>query len=119
MREYITRALLRVGDARADTIAAQPAGVADLPARLAVERRLVEHDLPAFAGFELGDLLAVAHQRRDHTFGTLGVVAEEFRRPKLLAQRKPDRLGRGFARAGPRGARLGLLALHRGVERVG
>ena len=87
------------------------------PPRLAVERRLVEHDGAGLAGFELGDLLAVLHQRGDDAFGALGLVAEEFGGADFLAQRKPYRLLRGLARARPGGARLGALALH-GVVRT-
>src|SRR5207237_4826757 len=119
VHEHVTRTLLRVRDARADAIGRHRAGVADLTAGLAVERRLVEHHLTALAGLQPGDLVAVAHERSDDALGPFGVVAKEFSGPKFLAQRKPDRLGRSLAGAGPRGARLRLLLFHRGVERVG
>ena len=117
MHEQIAGLLLRVGDAEAHAVAAQHAGVADLAAGLRVERRLVQHDRAALARLQAVDLLAVLHQRRDHAFGGLGLVAEEFGRAELFAQREPDGLGRGIARAGPRRARLRALAVHRVGER--
>jgi hypothetical protein len=50
VHEHVARPLLRVGDARA-TPSAVIAGIADLSAGLAVERRLVEHDLPLSPAF--------------------------------------------------------------------
>ncbi len=89
------------------------AGVADLAAGLRVERRLVQHDRAGLAGLEARGFLAVLHQRGDHAFGALGLVAQKFGGPELLAQREPDRLGSRLARTLPGLARLGLLALHR------
>ena len=49
MHEDVAGMLLRVGDAKAHAVAAHEAGIADLAAGFAVERRLVEHDRAAFA----------------------------------------------------------------------
>ena len=56
------------------------------------------------ARFQLGNLLAIAHQCGNDAFGGLGFVTEEFRRTELLAKREPDRGGRGLAGAEARGA---------------
>ncbi len=65
---------------------------------------------------ERADLRAVAHQRGDDALGGLGVVAEELGRADALAQREPDGLGRRLAGTRPGLARLGALALHRGLK---
>ena len=109
---------LRVGDDDLDAVAAHDAGVAELAARFAVERRLVEDDGHLVAGARCRDLGTVAHHRHDRALGPLGVVAKELRRADALADREPDRLGRGFTGTGPALARLGLLPLHGGVEGV-
>jgi hypothetical protein len=54
-------ALFCVSVTRARRRRASYAGVADLSAGLAIERRLVQHHAAALAGLQLGDLLAVAH----------------------------------------------------------
>src|SRR4029450_444223 len=58
-------------------------------------------------------------QRGDDALGGFGLVAQELARAGFFAQAEPHRLGGGVARAGPGGARLLALALHRGVERIG
>src|SRR5262249_12294406 len=83
----------------------------------AVERRLVQHHLPALAGLELVDFLAVAQERRDDALGALGVVAEEFGRAELFARREPDRFGRRLPRASPGAAPLLTLPAHRIAKR--
>ena len=55
-------------------------------------------------------------QRSHHALGGLGLVAQKLGRAELLAQREPDRLGRGLAGARPGLARLGALALHGRIE---
>src|SRR6516165_5287474 len=101
MHEHVAGILLRVGDAETHALAGHDPDVADLPAGLAVERRLVEHDGAALAFIQLGDFRAVLDQRLDHAFRALGLVAEELGRADLLAQRKPHHLGRRVARARP------------------
>src|SRR6185437_6029030 len=98
-------------------VAAHLAGIANLAAAFAIERRLVHHHRAAFALFQLADALAVLDQRGDDALGAFGLVAEEFGDADLLAQAEPDGFGRRFARARPRGARLLALAFHRVVER--
>ncbi len=78
MHEKIAGLLLHVGDAELDALARQHTGIADLAAGLRVKRRLVQHDRAALAGLQAIGVLAVLHQRGDHAFGALGVVAEEF-----------------------------------------
>ena len=91
MHEEIAGLLLRIGDAEFDALAGHHAGVADLAAGLRIERRLVQHDRAGLAGLEAVGFLAVLDQRRDHAFGALGLIAQEFGGAELLAQRKPDR----------------------------
>src|SRR5215218_3531147 len=101
MHEEITGLLLRIGHAHLDARADQQTDIADLAAGLAVERRLVQYDRTTLAGLEAIDLDTVLDQRRDHAFRALGLVTEEFGGTELLAQRKPDVLGRSFAGARP------------------
>jgi hypothetical protein len=72
MHEQVACLLLRLGDAERDPLAAHHAGIADLAAGLAVERRLVQDHSAGLALLEGLDLLAVLDQRRDHAFGALG-----------------------------------------------
>src|SRR5262249_28723947 len=116
VHEEIAGLLLRIGDPEAQAVRGHRTGIADLPAGFAVKRRLVEDDGAALAGFERSGLLAVLDQRSDHALRFFGLVTEEFGRADLLAQRKPERLGRSLARSGPRGAGLLALALHRRIE---
>ena len=53
VHEEVAELLLRVGDAHAHAARRHGAGVADLAAGFAVERRLVEDDEAALAGREL------------------------------------------------------------------
>jgi hypothetical protein len=99
--EQIAGFFLGIGHDKPDALAPHLAGVADLPAALGVEGRLVHHHRPAFAFLQLGNFLAILDQRGNHTLGSFGFVAEEFRRSDLLAQRKPHALLRRVARAGP------------------
>ena len=101
MHEEIAGLLLRIGDAEFDAVADHHAGVADLPAGLRIKRRLVQNDRAALAGLEAVGFLAVLHQRRDHAFSGLGLVAQKFGGAEFLAQRKPDALGRGIAASRP------------------
>ena len=116
MDEQVAGLLLGVGDAEAHAVGRHDAGIADLAAGFAVERRLVEHDGAGLALGQSGDLLAVAHQRGDDAFRGLGLVAQELGGADLLAQREPHGFGRGLAGAGPRRPRHLALALHRRVE---
>ena len=99
-------------------LALHHAGIADLTAGFAVERRLVEDHEAVLAGLELRDLLAVLQQRQHDALGGLGVVAEELGRADALLDAEPDGLRRRLARAGPGRARLLALALHGGVEGI-
>src|SRR5262249_35000932 len=80
------RGLERVADDHAQIAALDDAGVADLPARLAVERRAVDDDLR----------LAAVHLRPDDlALGFGGLIAEELGAAELaieLLERVGDRL---------------------------
>ena len=89
MHQEVAGPLLRVSHLKAHAVGRQHAGVADLAAGLAVERRLVDDHRAAFAGLQLGDLLAVGNERRDDALDALGLVAEEFGGAEPLADRKP------------------------------
>ena len=116
VHKNVARHLLRIGDAEAYVVGAHHAGVADLAARFAVERGLVENHGTALALVEPCDFSAVADERRHHAFGALSLVAKKFGRAVLFTQREPYRLGRRVARALPGFSRLLALALHRRVE---
>ena len=116
--DQVAEPLLRVEHVEPQAGREHQPGVADLAARFAVERRLVEDEPAALAAPERTDLGAVAHDRARHALGGLGLVAEELGRAEPLAQSEPHRLGRRLARAGPGLARLGALALHRRGEAV-
>ncbi len=60
VHEQIAGLLLRIGDGKTHAFAPHLAGIADLAAALAVERRLVHHDRAAVAGLKRGNFLAVA-----------------------------------------------------------
>ncbi len=76
--EEVAELLLGVEDARAKSRRGDHADVADLAARLAVERRLIEDEPARLADGERGDLGAVADQRGRDALGDLGLVAEKF-----------------------------------------
>src|SRR5207237_1813842 len=81
------------------------AGIADLPARFAIERRLVDDQADLLTALRFGDALLALDERQDHAFGGFGLVAEKFGGAELVPEREPRRLGRRFARADPGGAR--------------
>src|SRR5882762_873032 len=101
MHKQIADLLLRARDAEAHAVGAHSAGITDLAAGLAIERRLVEHDRTALAFLQRRNLLAALHQRGHNALGGLGVVAQELGRAHLLAQAEPHALGRRFAGALP------------------
>src|SRR5688572_32059779 len=86
VHEQVAPLLLSVGDTEAHAVASHHAGVADLAAGFAVERRLVDDDSAALAPAERGCLLAILDQRRHHAFGGLGLVAEKLGSARFLAQ---------------------------------
>src|SRR6266568_2824489 len=101
MSENVAGIFFCVGDLKANAIRTHDAGVADLPARFAVERRLIEEDHTTFAFFKGADLLAIAQHRGDDAFGALGFVTEKFRGTEFFAQGEPDRSVCRLTRAGP------------------
>ncbi len=120
MDEELARALLRVAHGELAALRREHrAGVAHLPARFGVERRLVDDDRGVAAGLGLLNRLAVDDDGDDLALGDMGVIAQELGSADLLAQLEPHLLGRGLARADPALARLGALALHRRSEGVG
>src|SRR5258708_5869578 len=92
------------------------AGITDLAPRLAVERGLVDDDRDRVARFGRLDLFATLEDGQDDALGAFGLVAEEFGRANLVAQREPLGASRRLARADPALARFLALALHRRVE---
>ena len=102
MHEEAVRLPLHVGDAEARAILRlDRAEITDLPAGLAVERRLVDDDRAVLAFAERFDFLAVLDQRLDHRLGAVAVVAEKLRRAVPVAEREPDAFGRRLARPRP------------------
>src|SRR5438094_55124 len=91
-------------------------GIADLAARLAVERRLVDQDADLVAGSGFIHPLLAAQNGQDDALRGLGLIAEEFAGPDLFAQGEPGRFGRRLAGADPAAARLLALARHRRLE---
>ena len=73
----------------------QPAGVADLPARLGIERRLVQHDLGRLAFGNVVDDLAVLEQCDDLAFAS---AAPSSRQTASAARRFRAGPGRCFRR---------------------
>src|SRR6185312_11657132 len=68
VHEDAVAALLRVRNLDDETVAVHHAGIADLTAGLAVERRLVDNDADRFAFPRLVDDGAVAHKCGDDAF---------------------------------------------------
>ena len=118
MDEQIAEFLLRIGDAKERAFRPlDDAGVADLPAAFAIERRLVEDKRAVLAGLQLRHLLAARYERRDDAFRGFGIVAEELRGAGLVLDLEPQPFRRRFAGALPGGLRGFLLLFHRGLER--
>src|SRR5437763_14745931 len=92
------------------------AGIADLPARFAIERRLVDDKADLRTALRFGDALPALDEREDHAFGGFGPVAEKCGAAELVPEREPRRLGRGFPRADPGGARALSRLAHLAVE---
>src|SRR5262249_60598521 len=111
---------LRIGD-RALTAGCgeDRAGIADLAARLAVERRLVDDKADLVTSLRLGNVLLALNERQDDPLGALGFVAEEFGRAELFAQGEPYRLGCRLAGADPGSARARPRLLHLAIEAGG
>ena len=95
---------------------AQHAGIAGLATAFGIERGLVDDDLDLVPRLRRLDLLAADDDGLDAALCHLGVVAEEFGGPLLVADLEPDGVGRGLAGACPVLARLGLLPRHGSVE---
>src|SRR5690606_10213881 len=62
------------------------------------------------------DLCTILNKRCDYAFGFLSFVAQELRGTSLVLDGKPHSFRGRLARPGPACARLGLLALHGGIE---
>ena len=114
MHEEAVGLLLRVGDAKARAVLRlDHAGVADLPARLAVEGRLVDDDRALLALAELIRFRAVLDEREHRRLGAVRVVAQELGRAVAVAERQPHVFRRRVAGPDPARPRLGALPLHR------
>ena len=106
--EEIAELLARVDDAARTPAPTIVAGIADLAAGFAVERRLVEDQRALLAGVQRFDFGAVLENGQRDAFGDLGLVAEEFggaetlRRPNQIvsvaASPEPDQALRASAR---------------------
>ena len=117
MHEEVTEFLLRLRHPEQGTLgAADDALIADLSARLAIERRLVEHDFGLIALGQRSDFFAGLEDAADFAFRRFRLVAEELRRADTVLDLEPMRFGGGIARTLPGPSRLFLLTLHRGVE---
>ena len=77
MHEEVAGAFLRVGDGKTHAVRGHHADVADLPAGLGIERRLIENDGAALAFLQGTHFLAVAKQCDDDACGGLRLIAEE------------------------------------------
>ena len=112
--EELAGQLLRVGHREARVQPVQLAGIADLAARLAVERRAVEDDDGVLPGFDRFDRPALVQQgQHHHALGLERVVAEETGR--LQARDQVGRQLHAAAELAGRARGLALL-LHRRLE---
>src|SRR5690606_14118471 len=93
--------------------------VADLSARLRIERCLVQDQRAFFPLLQRLCRQTTFDDAADRAFGGFCFVAEEFGRADFLTYLEPDRLGRGLAGALPGPPRFFLLVLHRLVETRG
>src|SRR5580693_3680839 len=118
MDDKVAEFLARVGNFGAEARRGDFADVADLAARLAIKRRLIEDQRSALARIERFDFDAVLDDRAYDALGGLGLVTQKLGRADALAQSIPDRFGRSLAGTRPGPARFGALALHCGVEAV-
>src|SRR5262245_47323311 len=79
------------------------AGIADLPAALAIKRRLVEQDLDLVAGGGLRNFDAGLEDRRDLSFGGFSLVAQKFGGTQTLLEIEPSSIRCAFAGPAPGG----------------
>ena len=68
------------------------AAIADLSSRLAVKRRLVQHDQSALSLGQRVDELSLRDDGADLAFRRLGVITEKIRAPGAFLDIEPDRL---------------------------
>ena len=114
MYEQVRRRLAGVVDVDHTGIGANLAGVADLAAGLAIERRAIEHDLDLLPGFGLLHRSVDTEDRDDRGIRLLVLVAKE------LGARRDRRVeigavAAGILEGGQRAAGLALLR-HRRLE---
>ena len=105
------------GDDGVVVFAVEPADIADLSARIGVERRVIEHDLAALAGLQLlransGAVVRLDDGQHLASGGERLVIALELGARERLVQRA----GRGFRAALPGSLRALALLVHGGVE---
>ena len=91
-------------------------GVADLAAALAVERRLVRHDLDRLADFGAFDAVAVLDDRQDDALTLVPAIARELGASELLGNIEPELVRSLPARSLPRSASRGFLLRHGRIE---
>src|SRR5688572_8831508 len=87
------------------------AAIADLSSRLAVERRLVQHDQSRLSLGQRVDELSLSDDGADFAFRRLGVITEKIRAPGAFLDIEPDRLRAGFSRPRPSFSRVLALPL--------
>ena len=117
VNDQIARVLLGIGDFdRRPAAALQHSAIADLAARLGVERGLVDDDRNLAPRLRALRLPAPGNQPDHLRTGRQRGVAEELGGADALAEVEPERRLRGVARSGPALAGLLPLALHRRVE---
>src|SRR6202047_2558215 len=89
VNKQIAEFLLGIVDTEANAACTHDAGVADLAAGFAIERRLIEDDGPGFARAENRALLTVLEDRGDKPLRALHVVAQKFRCSGFLLDGEP------------------------------
>ena len=89
MNKQIAEFLLGIVDTEENAACAHDAGVADLAAGFAIERRLIEDDGSGFAHAENRDFLTVLEDRGDKRLRALHVVAQKFRCSGFLLDGEP------------------------------
>src|SRR5580704_6702916 len=89
VNKQIAEFLLGIVDTEANSVCTHDAGVSDLAAGFAIERRLIEDDRSGFARTENRDFLTVLEDRGDKSLRALHVVAQKLRCAGFLLDGEP------------------------------